>query len=154
MKLHFIEQEIQKDCPDFWAGYGYVSNAAGGFYGFWMGQELDIVGIFGTPLDVYLQYQIYPGEKEDTTAELCLKISQKDPANPNSNFDKAKNWIIYGDGNEYRLEKYHFSRPQRISSGKSITIGKYCAKLDTYEQLMIASKSAIADYERLMKDIE
>jgi hypothetical protein len=136
-----------------WMNYGYVAQKDGGFDGLWLGLcEDDKITVDGSSWAIYLQLEIVPKDKART--RLCLKLCAND--NVMSDYDKkaVRNSIIYDENWNYRLAPYNFSRPNKLSLGKHMTVGIYNADLVDDEGTVSVLKNAIEDYSKLLSDIK
>lgn len=135
---------------NLWMDYGYVANRNGGFYGLWAGINNHQICVNGDTYELYLQ--IETAIDDQSSAQLCLKLSVV-----GSNEDKAKiratrDHLIYTDKWTYNLEKYNFHKPARLAIGQHMTIGVYNAHLSNYDALLDALELASRDYACLMEN--
>ena len=135
---------------NLWMGYGYVANRSGGFHGLWAGIDNHRICINGNNYELYLQLET--SAEDTTTALLCLKLSVVDPNPEKSVVREARDQLIYSEDWTYKLGKYNFRKPSRLSLGQHMTIGTYSANPSNYVTLLEALDLAIRDYTLLMKD--
>ncbi len=110
-------EELQPilESEGLWAGYDYVSNPSGGFWGLWYGIDDDhiVKGDFTAAL--YLQIEM----KWDTDLKrydfrICLKLEKQAGDDENEKY-RLRDYIL---GIQ---EKYGFYRPERLRFGKQTT---------------------------------
>ena len=136
-----------------WAGYDYVANPAGGFYGFWFGRQDSLIKEADAPYKLYLQLEFVIGDPAAT--KLCLKMSaESEEANAKETRTSARNHLIYDKDWTYRLKSFRFDKPSRLGNGSTMTIGIY-SKEDTeiftdYNGLKSVLVQAFDDYTKLL----
>lgn len=133
---------------DLWSGFGYVANQMGGFDGLWFGTDGYRICIDGAEVDFYLQLETYTSSP--TTAQLCLKMSTAQESTPIELARSIRGHVVYDANGTYALGAYHFKKPARLGSGRSMTIGIYSADLTSYETIIAAIEAAIEDYKQIV----
>ena len=137
------------------AGFGYVANPTGGFYGLWASIGDEKFRINGADFELYLQLETHEKEEKNakTTMQLCLKLSADGNAVDSNAIREGRDAIAYvHEGNKWRyvLTNYGFKKPNRIGSGRHMTIGIYDAVLDKHEDVEAACASATEKYKELL----
>jgi len=133
---------------NMWSGFGYVANQMGGFDGLWFGADNYRLTIDGVEIDCYLQLETYISST--TTTQLCLKLSTVHENTPIELVRNIRNRIVYGNNGTYTLGMYHFKKPARLGSGRSMTIGIYSAELTDYTTATTTLEEAVEDYKKVL----
>lgn len=108
--LRHIEEEFINCMREGW--WGYVSNPAGGFWGF----SWDFNGIEKEEA-VYLQLEIVPGEPEEQ--KLCFKVRVDNKENRNVARNKWHKWCMAAVAEVAGIEA---TKPKRFGAGKHMTV--------------------------------
>lgn len=135
-----------------WAGYGRVSNPSGGFYGLWIGSHDNSLDKNGIRCELYLQIEA-SGDAGGYVFPIKAKLSCKRDGQEVPDSDiiyPILNTIVYDDEGQYRLSKYHFNRPKRLSAAEHMTIGVYDASYENAGQLKGALSAAYEEYLRFL----
>ncbi|MDY6291309.1 MAG: PD-(D/E)XK nuclease family protein [Succiniclasticum sp.] len=149
--FNYLKQSLNLIHDNYWKGYDYVANVAGGFYGFWFGKNEGHVTISNTIFEIYLQLEAVPWEKT-TDLKICLKLScESDPKQ--KDVRDARNKLLYEDDWRYRVNKYQFLKPRRVVGAKHMTIGIFDRKYADLRELGLAIQEALKEYERLLDDL-
>ena len=116
---------------DCWAGYGWVNNRGGGFWGFWYGYNDDDISIKGNneaSAALYLQVEIrWNYEENHYDYNICLKLERK-----NGDDDSIRN---IRDKLIVNMKSYGFERPNRVRLSDYMTIGTYKVECSTSDEL-------------------
>lgn len=127
-------QSIISERDDCWAGYGWVNNRGGGFWGFWYGvNDADIIIEKKSLGALYLQLEVswnYDINKYDMN--LCLKMEKKDE-DDNIVRDLRDDIIKF-------IDSYGFDKPSRKGFGKTLTIGVYkieCVNAEDLKKVLV-----------------
>lgn len=115
---------------DCWAGYGWVNNRGGGFWGFWYGINDGQINYGKCSAVLYLQTEI--SWNYDTNVydiNICLKYERKD--GEDEDLRKLKNNLM-----EIML-KHGFVSPNRTRFASVMTIGRYKTECSTSDELKI-----------------
>ena len=123
-----------------WAGYGYVSNPAGGFWGLWYGMD-EIFKIDSFEAELYLQVESswnYDLSKYDN--RICLKLKNRMEDKRDDRIWKLRDILIE------KQSDYGFEKPARFRSGQHMTIGIYNAQFNDYKEFV---KVILASVEQL-----
>ena len=148
---NYLQNDVFPQKNNYWEGYGYVANAADGFYGFWFGLNDDSVMIKNTKFSLYLQLEAVPWQNP-TDLKICLKLScESDPKQ--EDVRNARNGILYEDDWSYRIKKYHFIKPKRVVGAKYMTIGIFDGNYSALNELLLTINEAKKEYERLLDDL-
>lgn len=148
---NYLQQSLNPINVNYWKGYGYVANVAGGFYGFWFGKTEDKVTISNIMFGMYLQLEAVPREKT-TELKICLKLScESDPKQ--EDVRNARNRVLYEDDRSYRVNKYHFLKPKRVVGAKHMTIGIFNKQYSNLRELGLAIQEALKEYECMLKEL-
>lgn len=131
-----------------WMGYGYVPNKNGGFEGMWTGIDNCKILINNTLWELYLQMEMV--SEENTSAQLCLKLCATDKNIDTETIRKVRNYIVYDEAWNYKLNEYNFLKPKRLSIGKYMTIGLYNADFSTARSIREAIREAAKDYADML----
>lgn len=150
-------QGIISERDDCWAGYGWVNNRGGGFWGFWYGiNDAGIVRTDKCLAALYLQLEIswnYDTKRYDMN--LCLKLETKDEEDKkedeNKKEEKDKKIRELRDDIINLMDSYGFDKPSRKGFGKTMTVGVYKIECETDEELKEILVQALD--ERLVKII-
>lgn len=143
--------EIQSDIvnrEEFWAGYGWVSNRSGGFWGLWYGLNEDKICLEKFSANLYLQMET----KWDYSLE-CYKanIVLKFESDSKDDGEKSlREYIIL------EQENFGFVKPNKIRKGAHMTIGKYNVELNNanYIELKEQIIEAANKYKELLAHIK
>lgn len=152
----FLKANNDTSYQNLWTGYGYVANQSGGFYGLWTGDYNSKVSLDGRLYELYLQIEAVPST--NTSVQICLKLSVKDNLDK-SDIRKDRNDIIFDENWNYKLGKYNFVKPKRLSLGNHMTLGTYALNFEkikdlTYKIILDKMEEAIKDYLKLLSDIK
>lgn len=134
-----------------WAGYGYVSNRSGGFWGLWYGMDEDVVEDDGFKAAIYLQVET---KWDDAGAryemKICSKLENRSTENDNKAIYRLRETIVKVQ------EKYDFSRPDRMRLGTYMTVGEFAGvdKSMTYEELKAVIMKSFHEYKRMLEKIK
>lgn len=127
--------------------FGYVHNPSGGFDGMWIWKPI-YVEADGLECEVYLQCEFLNG-----VFNICYRASSKTKEIKRNNreslvWKKVDNeWIDIA-------KKHNFKKPQRYGTGKTVALGVYEASINTYQEAIIAIKSAIKDFYNMINEIK
>lgn len=128
-------------------GYGYVHNQSGGFYGMWIYHDQCFVTIQGITYELYLQCEYANPE---------FKIRYRASASDEKIYGERRDQLIWRkeDGKWKDVAKeYHFTKPERYGSGKSVALGDYNVTIETAQEAESAIVRAIEDFKRLVNEI-
>ena len=136
-----------------WAGFDYVANPAGGFYGFWFGRQNCQIMEGDAPYKLYLQLEFVIGDPKAT--KLCLKMSaESDAAKIKQTRTGARDHLVYDKDWAYRLKSFNFDKPSRLGNGSTMTIGIYNKEdkeiFTDYNELKSVLAQAFGDYTKLL----
>lgn len=116
---------------DCWAGYGWVNNRGGGFWGFWYGYNDDDISIKGNKeasAALYLQVEIrWNYEENHYDYNICLKLERKN--GDDESIRNIRNKLIEN------MKSYGFERPNRVRLSDYMTIGTYKVECSTSDEL-------------------
>ncbi|MCR4649655.1 MAG: PD-(D/E)XK nuclease family protein, partial [Lachnospiraceae bacterium] len=135
-----------------WAGYGYVSNKSGGFWGLWYGPSEDTIVRDTFKGTIYLQSEMkWNNETSRYDFRICTKLEEKSEEKSDERLSKLRDLIL-------EVQKEHnFIRPNRIRWGVHMTVGEY--NIDekvilNYEKLKQTFLEAMDKYKEMMIDID
>ena len=128
----------------YWAGYDYVSNPAGGFWGLWYGDDnIGIVDNNGFKASLYLQVESkWNYDTEHYDIRICLKLEDKNEEK-DDRVRQLAGIILDNQG------KCGFERPSRIRFGKHTTIGIYNSSFNDYNGFKDSIISSIDSLRQL-----
>lgn len=108
----------------YWAGYDYVPNPSGGFWGFWYGDySCETIEIGGFKATIYLQVETsWNYETNNYDIRICLKISD-------SNKSKDEKLRLLRDIIVGIQSDYGFEKPSKLGYGQHVTTGIYKASI-------------------------
>lgn len=129
--------------------YGYVANPTGGFEGLWIFPNQNIDRVCDTPCGLYVQIEAV-WKDEEYSFPICLKVCFQEKDVTAEAIRNVRNKIVYDEDWNYCLTDYHFHKPGRLGSGKTMTIGIYDATYTTAEELKVALLSAIDECAKLV----
>ncbi len=141
--------EAQKDIEEtgWWAGYGYVPNQSGGFWGLWFGPDDDRIVYDDFNAALYLQTECkWNSDEGRYDFRICLKLENKSETKDNDWILKLRDKIVGLQG------EYGFDRPKRLGWGATMTVGEYnCTKYGlSYEELSKCLLDSIEAYKELI----
>ncbi len=105
---------------NYWAGFGYVPNKSGGFWGMWYGPyDEDVIEYDdGSRCSLYLQVQIEWNYDENVyDYKICLKMSSIQEDGTKKIGDFKKNVVDI-------QKRFNFNRPRYMRAGRSMTVGR------------------------------
>ena len=102
-----------------WDWWGYVSNPAGGFWGF----SWDVNGIETGEAKLYLLLEIVPGEPDKQ--KLCFKVKVDNKENRSVTRNKWHKWCMAAVAEVAGIEA---SKPERFGTGKHMTVAQWSDK--------------------------
>lgn len=120
--------------------FGYVHNPSGGFDGMWIWKPI-YVNADGLECEVYLQCEFV-----NNKLNICYRASSKTGKIKRNNREALIRVDI--------AKKYNFRKPPRYGTGKTVALGIYEASINTYQEAVIAIKSAINDFYNLVDEIK
>ena len=135
-----------------WAGYGYVSNKSGGFWGLWYGINDDTIEKNGNvKAAVYLQIEtVWNKIKSRYDYRICVKLENKtgDKSDEDMNIIKYKIIAIQ--------EEYGFKKPSNLRNGAYMTIGLFSDVDVTFncEQFMSFIMKSVEQYKKMMNQLK
>lgn len=135
--FEYMQTEIS-ELNDCWAGYGWVNNRGGCFWGFWYGYNDDVLSYNNATVALYLQLEIkwnYKTNKYDWN--LCLKFEKKE--GDDENIKKIKDKILD------EIVSCGFIKADRIRSADHMTLGKYDMDCSTSSELKDIMIEALND---------
>ncbi|MBO6206779.1 MAG: hypothetical protein J6O73_07550 [Lachnospiraceae bacterium] len=141
-----IQTEITSVPYSLQAGYDYVPNRSGGFWGLWYGSDWDNTKQDTYKATLYLQFEATQAES-GYLYKICLKLSN-DSGKANEHFLTVKRKLVEN------IENYGFNRPKRIGSGQHITIGIMNGFPDDYCKLRESIYDSIKKYRILLNDFK
>ena len=95
----------------------------------------------GLECEVYLQCEFV-----NNKLNICYRASSKTEKIKRNNREALIRVDI--------AKKYNFRKPPRYGTGKTVALGIYEASINTYQEAVIAIKSAINDFYNLVDEIE
>lgn len=142
-------EELQSvlETKGLWAGYGYVPNPSGGFWGLWYGVDDDHIVKTDFKAALYLQVEMkWIDELKHYDFKICLKLEMQTGA----------------DDEKYRLrdfvlntqDNYGFIRPDRLRFGKqTATVGVIKGDFDSYSSDKLKEEiiSSVDKYKKLLE---
>lgn len=146
----FLKKQNDVMLKNIWTGYGYVANQSGGFYGLWTGMNDYKIILNNNWYELYLQIETFTNES--SYMQICLKLCSTEKTET-SVLKKDRDDFIFDDNWKYKLEKYNFVKPQRLSVGKHMTIGIYNADINDLSSALSAIDCAIEDYSKLSYNV-
>ena len=133
-----------------WAGYGYVSNPAGGFWGFWYGPN-DCYIVQEKEFKVSLYLQVETKWNDDTSRyeyRICSKMEDQSTQKDNDRVLSIRDKVINIQ------EKYSFKRPTKLRWGATMTIGEFeIVNNPSYEEFKDIIIKALEKYNMLLNAI-
>ena len=113
----------------YWAGYGYVPNQSGGFWGLWYGDgKNETIEVDDFKSTMYMQIESkWNYEKNHYDIKICLKLQNKSDDRKDERLYKLRDLIIDIQS------AYGFERPQRLGFGQTMTVGVYKCSLGDYD---------------------
>ncbi len=139
------------DNGENWAGYGFVSNKSGGFWGFWYGtSDADNIDIDKYKAELYPQIETkWNNDTGSYDMKICLKLVNKMDSSDDSQLRKLRDIIV----DKYGV--YNFERPSRLSFGQHMTVGVYSANLSdcNFEELKEKVLESLDNYKKLSKAV-
>ena len=147
----FYDEMQKKLCEDgLWAGYGYVSNPSGGFWGLWYGPNNDSIETDGFKAVLYLQIEIkwnYSTGRYDS--RICTKLEDQSEIKNDSKILELRQAIIE------KQNKYGYRKPGRMRWGTVMTVGEYDYDDDnmTYSMFTETILESVKSYNLLMDDL-
>ncbi len=133
-----------------WAGYGYVSNPAGGFWGFWYGPN-DCYIVQEKEFKVSLYLQVETKWNDDTSRyeyRICSKMEDQSTQKDNDRVLSIRDKVINIQ------EKYSFKRPTKLRWGATMTIGEFEIENNpSYEEFKDIIIKALEKYNMLLNAI-
>ncbi|MBE5872686.1 MAG: hypothetical protein E7294_15860 [Lachnospiraceae bacterium] len=131
------------------AGYGYVSNKSGGFWGLWFGTDNNLIEGKDFVAEIYLQVEIkWNNDAGRHDVKICLKMEKKSDHSQDDQTRKLRDFIVD------KMGSYGFDRPGRLGYGQYMTVGNYRMSVNTAAELDKAIFDCLADYKRLVNDIK
>ena len=128
----------------YWAGYDYVANQSGGFWGFWYGDyDNETIEIDEFRASIYLQVEtVWDYEVNHYSVRICLKISKSNVVGD----DKLRllRDIVVGIQSEFGFEK-----PSRLGHGHHITTGIFKTQIMDYDDFKNAIMKSLENYKVL-----
>ena len=151
-QVNCFYDEMQSELTEkgYWAGYGYVSNKSGGFWGLWYGSDNDSVIRDTFKGTLYLQCEIkWNNEESKYDAKICTKLEEKSEEKSDDRLLKLRGLIV-GIQNEY-----NFIKPNRLRYGAHMTVGEYKFSNDdlNYEEFKKIIYGSIDSYKELLRVI-
>lgn len=143
-----MQSELTSHDDKHWAGYGWVNNRGGGFWGFWYGINDDVIVTDEEKAALYLQLEISWNDSNNSyDRDICLKYEIRDEKN------KRPGDLCYQIINV--MAEYGFYKPSRIGSGTHITIGRYqMGNCRDYEGLKDTMRMSLEDLSKLIKHMK
>ena len=134
-----------------WAGYGYVSNPSGGFWGLWYGPN-DCSIIWENEFKVVLYLQVETKWNYDSSRyeyRVCTKMEDQSNQKDNARVLTIRDKVIERQGD------YNFERPTKLRWGAVMTIGEYKTDKDnpSYEEFRDVIIKAMEKYQLLLNAI-
>ncbi len=111
----YEELQTMLESKGLWAGYNYVSNPSGGFWGFWYGIDEDHIYVNDDyRAALYLQIEMKWGsERKGYDFKICLKLEKQEGDDRET--IELRNYILA------HQETFGFYRPDRLRLGKQTT---------------------------------
>ena len=128
-----------------WAGYSFVSNRSGGFWGLWYGESgYDIINIDSFSAGLYLQVETkWNDDSGRYDVKICIKLENKSSNEQDDRLWRLRELIVES------LTRYGFERPSRLGWGQHMTVGSYKMSCNTYEELKGSIFSSLDDFRNL-----
>lgn len=129
------------------ANYGYISNQKGGFHGMWIyGGEEYYATLLNLKFEQYLQIE--------ENFKICFKISinKEDYKKRDCSLLDFRNQLLYNTEGEYRLKKYGFSKPEKLGSGRTMTLGIFIEQPQNLEEAATVLEKALEGFKASIRE--
>lgn len=133
-----------------WAGYDYVSNRSGGFWGLWYGLNDDRIEDGDVKAIIYLQVETkWDDDSSKYELRICTKLENQSDDKRDESILILKDLIIK------KQEDYGFTKPNRLRKGTYMTVGEYkdVEKSTTYEDLKRNILESVDQYRSLIERV-
>lgn len=133
-----------------WAGYDYVSNRSGGFWGLWYGLNDDRIEYGDVKAIIYLQVETkWDDDSSKYELRICTKLENQSDDKRDESILILKDLIIK------KQEDYGFTKPSRLRKGTYMTVGEYkdVEKSTTYEDLKRNILESVDQYRSLIERV-
>ncbi|SCY70157.1 PD-(D/E)XK nuclease superfamily protein [Lachnospiraceae bacterium XBB2008] len=148
----YDEMQSALEKEGLWAGYDYVSNRSGGFWGLWYGIDNDTIEINGqTKAVLYLQIEASWNDAASRyDYRICSKLENTTGNKGDEDIAKLKRRIVNIQ------ETYGFSRPSYLRSGTYMTVGLF-SDIDlslSYEEFRGTILESVRQYKLLIQRLK
>ena len=147
----YDEMQIILGENDYWAGYGYVANRSGGFWGLWYGSNEDLIEKDSFKAVVYLQVEIsWNNDSERYDLKICVKLENQSTDDKENEIHNLKYKILD------EQQKNGFIKPKRLGSGTHVTVGvfKDAEEVNTYEEIKNCILKSIDSYSNMLENLK
>lgn len=146
----YDEMQSHLEKSGFWAGYDYVSNPSGGFWGLWYGKDDAIIVQGEVKASVYLQIETsWNYDTSQYDFRICTKLENKTNNKGDEDIAELKARIV-----DIQNE-YGFERPSHLRAGTYMTVGVYSGvdPTSTYEKFKSTVMESAEQYMKLVMRI-
>ena len=133
-----------------WAGFDYVNNRSGGFWGLWYGTDEDKIEDGDFEAIIYLQVETkWDDSNSKYEMKICTKLENQSKGKLDQEIYRLREIIVKDQ------EEYGFSRPNRMRMGTYMTVGEYTSveKYNKYEDLKTVILESLDQYRKLVKKV-
>ena len=133
-----------------WAGFDYVNNRSGGFWGLWYGTDEDKIEDGDFEAIIYLQVETkWDDSNSKYEMKICSKLENQSKVKLDQEIYRLREIIVKDQ------EEYGFSRPNRMRMGTYMTVGEYTSveKYNKYEDLKTVILESLDQYKKLVKKV-